>query len=115
MGTLRNGHPLRIVRPPKAKFKFGDRVWVNCDYTGGYFGVVTEIVPRLTKSRSSQDETLDTRPGVHVKVDWWDGSPIDYDMAIEVWDDETELATTRPNHPASAKPLSFAEWEETFA
>lgn len=79
----------KIIKTPRPPFKLGNRVHVDGDAGGDYKGKVTKILPALTKSASAYDDTPVTKPGVEVKVDWWDGSAIDYDMVIEAWNDET--------------------------
>jgi hypothetical protein len=83
----------RIVRPPKSKFRVGQRVRVEADYTGDYFGVVTQTHPRLTKPASSRDDTSLTKPGITVRCDYWEG-PVDYLMEIDAWDDEAQVHTS---------------------
>jgi len=78
----------RIVRLPKSIYKVGDKVTVEGDAGGDYRGKVVATHGKVTKPRSSYDDTLETKPGVTVQVTWWDGSPVDYDMKIDAWDSE---------------------------
>lgn len=81
----------RLVRPPKSTFKVGQRVSVDGDAAGDYVGTVIQTHGRLTKHVDAFTDDVDTRPGVSVRVDWWDGSPVDYPMEIDAWDSETTL------------------------
>jgi len=74
--------------PVKSKYKVGDRLAVDGGAGGDYKGRVTSTHEHLKKFRSSYDDTTETHPGVTLLCDWWDGSPVDYEMKIEVWDEE---------------------------
>lgn len=77
----------RYVRPPRSKYRVGQSVRVDGGAGGDYKGRVIETHGKLEKIRFDYEDT-ETHPGVTVKVSWWDGSPIDYDMEIIAWDSE---------------------------
>jgi len=64
----------RIVRG--SKFRVGQRVIVDDDCSGDYFGRVIKTHVRLDKSTSIHDESTTTAPGVTVLVTRWEG--VDY-------------------------------------
>lgn len=64
----------RIVRG--SKFRVGQRVIVDGDYNGDYFGRVVKTHVRLVKTPSIHGEGTIIAPGVTVLVDRWEG--VDY-------------------------------------
>ena len=64
----------RIIRG--SKFRVGQRVIVDGDLNGDYFGRVIKTHTRLVKAASIYDESTTTAPGVTVLVDRWEG--VDY-------------------------------------
>lgn len=85
-----------VIRAPRrilvrgSKFKVGQKVRVDGDSCGDYFGVVIERHVALTKPVSSYDDRNETKPGVTVRVSRWEGVDVSDDrMEIVAWDDET--------------------------
>jgi len=64
----------RIVRG--SKFRVGQRVIVDGDCNGDYYGRVIKTHFRLTKHTSIHNDVQTTAPGVTVLVDRWEG--VDY-------------------------------------
>ena len=64
----------RIVRG--SKFRVGQRVIVDGDYNGDYFGRVIKTHARLVKTPSIHGGGTCIAPGVTVLVDHWEG--VDY-------------------------------------
>jgi len=83
----------RIVRPARSQFRVGDRVRVDGDYNGDYFGVVIEATGRLRKIADVHDMVEKTAPGVGVRVHRWEGQAVDFE--IIAFDTETQLDGAR--------------------
>jgi hypothetical protein len=88
----------RIVRG--SKFRVGQRVIVDGDYNGDYYGRVVKTHPRLVKTPSMTGSGTFIAPGVTVLVDRWEG--VDYlgqhpgfeSFEIEAHDAETRSANS---------------------
>ena len=85
----------RIVRSLSA-FRKGQAVRVDGGAAGDYFGTVIKTHNHMTKTVSAYTDETDTRPGVTVRVTFWDGvehnGPDDSAFApfeIIAWDSET--------------------------
>ena len=77
----------RYVRPPRSKYNVGQVVKIDGDASGDYIGSVIETHGKLKKICLDYEGSK-TQPGMTVKVSWWDGNYIDYDMEIIAWDSE---------------------------
>lgn len=79
----------RLVRG--SIFKVGEKVIVEGDFSGDYLGVVIKTHKALTKPIGGLDldGTLQTHPGVTLRVTRWEGRDLDYNMEIVAWDSET--------------------------